>query len=149
MTMQPSQKPNPDASSADPFRSERLEFAACDLEIINLVLDQVPELRICAGVVRAARAARLQYPISSAAAVSKLLNSKQRYVEGHWLRPALIDRYMVKELFPISDERELVTRTYVALLRCKEDIAWAARTPSYGTELLAEYADTLAQKGGE
>jgi hypothetical protein len=129
-------------------RSERLNFDTNDFEILDLVLDQAPELRICAGVIRAARTAQVQYPLTSAATLSKLLTSKEMFVEGHWLRPALIDRYLPKEHFPITSERELVTRAYVALLRCKADSAWAARAPSYAASLLTEHAERLAQNGG-
>jgi hypothetical protein len=116
----------------------RLEFGQDDFEVLDVTLKQVPELRICAGVLRVARGSNLKYPITSVKSLMKLLPSRELYVEGHWLRPALIERYMREEYLPINNDEELVARCYLALMRCHEDVRWATHAPSYAAELLAE-----------
>ena len=128
--------------------NRRITFERKDFGILDLALDQSPELRICAGVVKVARAAKLKYPVTSSEALSGLLPVKQIVVEGHWLRAELIGRYLSKEFFPIRDERELITRCYVGLMRCREEMAWAARAPDHALSLLREFAQATANKGG-
>jgi hypothetical protein len=116
----------------------KLEFDRDDFEVLDLTLKQVPELRICAGVLREARRANLKYPIKSVKSLIKLLPSSELYIEGHWLRPALIERYMREEYLPIESDDELVARCYLGLMRCHEDVRWATHAPDYAAELLAE-----------
>lgn len=118
--------------------NQRLEFDRDDFEVLDIALREVPELRICAGVLRAAREAKLEYPITSVNQLIKLLPEQQLYIEGHWLRPALIERYMRQEYLPIENEQNLVARCYLALIRCREDVRWAVHAPPYAAELLAE-----------
>lgn len=126
---------------------ERIEFDPDDFPVMDLALDHLPELRLCAGIVKAARKAQLQYPVKSSRALQRLLPKKSMFVEGHHLRPALIERYMPIEYFPIMNERELIARCYVALMRCRDDMNWAARGPSYASSLLKEYSSAVKQKG--
>lgn len=128
---------------------ERISFQETDVEIMDLVLDQVPELRICAGIVREARKRKLTYPMTDCNGLVKLLPEKNIVVEGHNIRPAFIKRYMSKEYFPIDNERELITRCYTAFMRCKDDVAWAMRAPSYAQSLLDEVAHICKPQGGE
>jgi hypothetical protein len=137
----------PQRSSAVKARDQRIKFDVNDFTILDLTLDQIPELRICAGIVKAARAAKLQYPVTSRAQLDRLLPDKEVVVEGHRLRQAHIARYMPKEFFPIADERELISRCYIGLLRCREDMAWAARAPAYATSLLEELEHVTRQEG--
>lgn len=129
--------------------NDRIEFDRKDFEILDLVLDQAPELRICAGVIKAARAAELSYPVKSVTALVKLLPEKEVRVEGRRLQPRHIKRYLPDEFFPVENERELVTRCYVALIRCRDDMAWAARAPAYAKSLLKEFNNTINQKEHE
>jgi hypothetical protein len=138
-------RPKPQQRVRDP--NQRIEFDAEDFEVLDLALDQVPELRICAGIVKAARASKLRYPVKSHSELERLLPAKEVVVEGHLLRSGLITRYMPKEFYPIHDERELITRCYIGLIRCREDLAWAARAPAYATSLLKELAETSESKG--
>ena len=126
---------------------ERIEFDPDDFEIMNLALDHIPELRLCAGIVKTARRAQLRYPVKSSKALQALLPKKSMFVEGHHLSAALIERYMPIEYFPITNERELIARCYIALMRCRDDISWAARAPSYALSLLKEYLSSAKQKG--
>lgn len=126
--------------------NQRLKFDRDDFEVLDIALKEVPELRICAGVLRAARAAKLEYPITSVKQLIKLLPEQQLYIEGHWLRPALIERYMRQEYLPIENEQDLVARCYLALIRCREDVRWAAHAPPYAAELLAELPSILQTK---
>ena len=119
---------------------ERIEFTPGDFEVMDLALDHIPELRLCAGIVKAAKSAKLPYPVKSREALVKLLPKKKIFVEGHHIRAALIERYMPGEYFPIANEKELIARCYLALMRCKEDMVWAARAPSYASSLLKEFS---------
>jgi len=56
---------------------ERISFQETDVEIMDLVLDQVPELRICAGIVREARKRKLTYPMTDCNGLVKLLPEKK------------------------------------------------------------------------
>lgn len=125
---------------------ERIQFDPDDFSVMDLALDHIQELRLCAGIVKAARRVKLRYPVKLPGQLASLLPKKSMYVEGHHLNAALIDRYMPSEYFPIANERELLSRCYVALMRCREDVNWAARAPSYATTLLKEYENAIKQK---
>lgn len=124
---------------------ERIKFSPQDFEVMDAALNHIPELRICTGIARHARQAKLRYPVKSTEALIKLLPKRDVYVEGHHLKAPLIERYMAKEYFPIANERELISRCYLALMRCKDDMAWAARAPSYATRLLKEFSSLAKQ----
>jgi hypothetical protein len=140
--------PNQTTQQTNKRIEERIEFDPDDFEIMDLALDHIPELRLCAGIVKTARRAQLQYPVKSSKALQALLPKKSMFVEGHHLHAALIERYMPTAYFPITNERELIARCYIALMRCREDISWAARAPSYASSLLKQYSSAAKQKGG-
>jgi hypothetical protein len=125
----------------------KVVFSPDDFEILDTVLKEVPELRLCAGILRAAKAAGVKYPIKSVDQLIALLPARQMYVEGHWFRPVLISRYLREEYLPIRSDEELVTCSYLALMRCKEDTRWAAHAPPYAKELLAELPKVTTNKG--
>lgn len=129
----------------DPYKRVMLDDS--DFEVMNLVLDQVPELRICAAIVKAAREQQMEYPFKSHDPLVKLLPEKIVLIEGHCIRPALIKRYMPEAYFPIQNEKELIARCYLAFMRCRADVSWAANAPSYATTLLEEYQSMSTQKG--
>ena len=128
-------------------RDQRIEFDRDDFEVLEIALNQVPELRICAGILKAAKTAKVRYPINSLKPLIDLLPSKEVFVEGHSLRPALIDRYMRKEYLPIGNDQELIARCYLALMRCREDVTWAVHAPSYAAELIDALPGVAQQKG--
>jgi hypothetical protein len=125
---------------------QRLEFLETDFDILDAVLKEFPELRICVGVVKAVRAKGLKYPIKSPEILVRLLPKKKLAIEGHALRADLIERYMPKGFFPINNERDLIVRCYLALMRCKDDMSWAARAPAYGMSLLKEFQQLAEPK---
>jgi hypothetical protein len=139
----------PNQESDEPIRrlDERIEFNPNDFDIMDLALDHIPELRLCAGVVKAARRAQLQFPVTSSRALQALLPREQVFIEGHHLEASLIERYMPSQFFPIANEKELIARCYVALMRCQQDMKWAARAPSYALSLLKEFSAAVNQRG--
>jgi hypothetical protein len=100
-----------------------LEFEPGDFEIVDLVLGQIPELRLCAAALKRARAANLPYPIPSADALKPLFGGKIFDGGGHRFGPDDVAKFMPAEFFPIGNEGELVSRMYVALVRCKHEDA--------------------------
>src|SRR3712207_3199602 len=118
--------------------SHRIQFEAKDFELLDLVLDLIPELRICALALKRARTKQVTYPLKSHREIIELLQEKELLVEGHRITGSHIERYMTEELFPITDERELISRVYLALCRCNEELAWAARAPKNAEVVLRE-----------
>ena len=127
---------------------DRIAFGPDDLEVMDIALDQIPELRICAAILKTARASKLKYPVKSKEALTGLLPQKAVAAEGHRITPDLIDRYLRNEYLPIKNERELVARCYLAFVACREDISWAARAPEHAPALLKEYQLLQRAKGG-
>ncbi|NOT08979.1 MAG: hypothetical protein HOP28_12340 [Gemmatimonadales bacterium] len=122
--------------------SRGISFEPEDFEVLDLALNQDRELRLCAGAVKAARAADVRYPIRSARVLARLLPKRSVVVEGHHLRPGAIVRYLPEQYFPIRSEAELVSRCYVALVRCRGEMTWAAQAPPDPQAALAEFART-------
>jgi hypothetical protein len=102
-----------------------LEFEPSDFEILDMVLGQIPELRICATALKRARAAGLEYPIGSPKALRVLFGGQVFEGGGHRFGPDEIARFMPAEFFPIHTEAEFVGRVYIALVRCKHEEALA------------------------
>ena len=98
-----------------------LRFDPSDFEVIDLVLGQIPELRICAMALKRARATKLKFPLSSAKDLFGLLESRRFTGGGHEFGTKDIKTYLPAEFFPIHDEGELVSRLYIALLRCRHE----------------------------
>lgn len=130
-----------------PRSNLRIEFSNDDFEVLDIVLKEVPELRLCAGILRAVRTAGVKYPIRTVDQLVALLPARQLFVEGHWFRPVLINRYLREEYLPIRTDEELVTACYLALMRCREDTRWAAHAPPYAKELLSELPKVPTHKG--
>jgi hypothetical protein len=129
--------------------SGRIKFVPGDFEVMDITLDQIPELRICAGILKATREAKLKYPVRSTEVLATLLPKGNIFAEGHQIGRALVERYMREEYFPIANERELIARCYVALMACRNDVAWAARAPAYAETLLKEYEMLQRAEGGK
>jgi hypothetical protein len=100
-----------------------VQFEPADFEVIDLTLGQIPELRLCALALKRARALNLKYPVKNAKALTVLIGNKRFVGGGHKIRPADIGRFMPAEFFPLTNEGELVSRIYMALLRCREETA--------------------------
>ena len=98
-----------------------LRFDPSDFEVIDLVLGQIPELRVCAFALKRARATNLKFPLSSAKDLFGLLQNRRFAGGGHEFGTKDIATYLPAEFFPIIDEGELVSRLYIALLRCHHE----------------------------
>jgi hypothetical protein len=98
-----------------------LEFEPGDFEIVDLVLGQIPELRICAWALKRAFSTKLKFPITKPESLLGLFEGNKFEGGGHEFGPDDVFRYMPLELFPMNDEGEFVSRIYIALLRCKHE----------------------------
>jgi len=108
--------------------STDIEFKPDDFDILDLTLNYIPELRICALAIKRARAAQVRYPLETADKLIGLLDDGQRFVgAGHRIKAEHVRAYMPQEFFPIEDESDLISKIYLALLRCKHEFAIAAR----------------------
>jgi hypothetical protein len=87
---------------------------------MDLALSLVPELRLAALAVVRARQLGLKYPITSAAAVQRLLGHEGRLTAGgHAIEAADVRRFLVPGDLPIEHEGALVNVIYTALHRCR------------------------------
>jgi hypothetical protein len=98
-----------------------IQFNHEDFEVMELAMGIVPEVRICALVLKWARHANLQYPIQSVDTIAQAFPHKRYTGGGHIIDPESIVAFMAKEYFPIDHEGELLSRTYLTLMRCKTE----------------------------
>ena len=98
-----------------------IRFSADDFEVLDLVLGQNPELRVCAWALKQALAAKVKFPIKSARAVGALMRGKAFNAGGHSFTARDVPRLMPAEHFPIRNEGDLVSRVYIALIRCRHE----------------------------
>lgn len=117
MTRETSNDPNDEQNNEQPD----LQFDESDFQVLNLVIGQVPELRICAYMLKCARTVGLEYPVENAKALRVLMDKKIFKGAGHVFGTKDIERYLAKEFFPIEDEVHLVSRMYLGLVRCKHE----------------------------
>jgi len=96
-----------------------IQFAPEDFEVMELAMGVVPEVRLCAVVLKWARDGNLQYPVQGVDDIIQVFPHKQFVGCGHEIDPGGIRAFMAKEYFPIEHEGELLSRTYLALMRCK------------------------------
>jgi hypothetical protein len=100
---------------------QQIEFEPDDFDILNMTLDLVPELRICAETVKRARRIGLRFPVRRPEALFDLLEGEVFEGESHRITKKDISRYMPPGFFPIDNENELIGRVYVALVRCNQE----------------------------
>jgi hypothetical protein len=100
-----------------------IEFEPEDFEVLELSLALIPEVRVCAQVLKWAREANLKYPVMSPAGLTTAMRRKTFTGGGHTLDAKGILTFMTSEYFPINDEGDLLSRSYMALLRCKAQAA--------------------------
>ncbi|RQP21490.1 hypothetical protein [Piscinibacter terrae] len=96
-----------------------LKFEPSDFDVIDLVLGLIPELRICATALKRARAAQLAYPVNSVQELFGLLENRRFSGGGHEFGTKDMKTFLSPHFFPIGNEGELVSRIYIALMRCK------------------------------
>jgi hypothetical protein len=126
---------------------EKIVFTPEDYAVMDAALDYSPELRLSAGIAKVARREKLAYPVKSVREILKLMPKRAVYAEGHHLRASSIEMYLREEYFPIANERELISRCYLALVTCNEQMRWAARAPENAQALIKEYKRATQPKG--
>jgi len=104
-----------------------VSFTRKDFDVLDLTLSTIPELRICAYAVKRARSLKVRYPIETVETVVAGLEHSVFEGAGHRITPADIRNYMPKEFFPIRTERELLSKIFVALNRCKYEMGIVAQ----------------------
>jgi hypothetical protein len=105
-----------------------VKFDQDDFEILDLTLHLIPELRICAMALKRARKQGIEYPIKSAAELSKLLEQRIETGCGRSISSTAISKYTKKEFFPIEHEGHLVSTVYLGLMICRTQMAVASPT---------------------
>ena len=123
-----------------------VRFAAEDVDILNEVLDIVPELKVCVFAVRQRRSLGVAYPITGHDAVFDLFEGEELAIANHFINRKLIGRYLHPELFPINDDQSLMRAVYLALAACNQDLSWALQAPPHADELLREVRQTLEEE---
>jgi hypothetical protein len=98
-----------------------IQFGPEDFEVMELAMGVVPEVRVCALVLKWMRDANLQYPVQAVDDLIQAFQHKRFVGGGHAIDPDSIRAFMAKEYFPIKHEGELLSRTYLALMRCKNE----------------------------
>lgn len=123
--------------------AKKIRFEKTDFDVLATVLDNHPELKICALALKEARASQLKYPLKKKEAVRALLGkNKLLDIEGHRINSTSIEKYFIDEDFPIADETQLLARVHIALWRCREDITWSLRAPKDANTII----NSLTQK---
>lgn len=124
-------------------------FKATEVDILNEVLDIVPELKVCAEAVRLHRARKLSYPIVDHDALFDLFEGQHLAIANHQIDRNLIGRYVHAGLFPIVDDQALMRVVYMALGACNTDLSWALQAPPHAYQLLRDVRNDLTIKKGE
>ena len=124
-----------------------VRFEPADFEVIDLVLGQVPELRICALALKRARALNLKYPVKNAKALSVLVGKKQFVGGGHKISADAIGRYMPAAFFPLADEGALISGIYMALVRCQHEEALRVHVSRFTAKDQAAFMGAEAGEG--
>jgi hypothetical protein len=125
-----------------------LRFEPEDFDIVDLVLGQVPELRICAWALKRARRIGIQYPIKDARALGRLLEGDKFAAAGLEFSRDHISRLMPSEFFPIADEADLVSRTYIVLIRAKHDRMQETRSAGQRERLERDNDNSVTDREG-
>lgn len=104
---------------AETIETDRLDLSGFPADILDLVLEVVPELRICALAIRRVREKRVAYPLTEASQVQALMDEVVLQKEQHLITKPHVVQYLTVELFPVEDERDFAAKVYLALLRCR------------------------------
>lgn len=113
------------------------EFDIDDVDILIQAVSFFPEVKLCALALQRARRVEIRYPVKTSRGLVKLLEgNKSETAYGHTFTPAHINHYVSKELFPINNDSDLIKAVYMGIMRCREDMEWAAKAPANSKELL-------------
>lgn len=92
-------------------------FVSKDLEVLELTLGLVPDLReVAVGVTRARR--KLRFPVSDIEDVCSLIDAEgDELVEGRVITPDDVRKYLTKDMLPIDSELEFARKLLIAFQR--------------------------------
>lgn len=107
-----------------------------DAEVMEVALSLVPEVRLCALALKWARAAKVHYPIMGVEDLVRAFPHQQFKGGGHFIDAQGIRTFLAKEYFPIENEGELLSRVYLALVRCRYEAAKAQSAKVTSTEVM-------------
>jgi hypothetical protein len=98
-------------------------FAAARLFSFKLTmpLGLISELRVCVLALKWARKADVKYPIEGVEQIVGAFPHARFQGGGHEITSDTIRSRMLNEYFPIQHEGELVSKVYLALMRCKAE----------------------------
>lgn len=121
--MEPVRSPQ---EAADAWRAvcEPIRFGPEDVEVLDLALSVVPDLRICALALKQARARRMAYPVKSADDLIAHLDDGRLVAGRHVIDAQEIRAYLHPGFFPIEHEGALLSAVYAGL--CRQRIEQAA-----------------------
>lgn len=105
---------------------EPITFTAKDLEVLDLTLSLVPDLRICALALKHARARKVDYPIKSIEALIGHLDEGRLVAGKHVIEADEVRRYLHEGFFPIEHEGALLSAVYAGLGRQRSELALQA-----------------------
>lgn len=100
-----------------------IQFGPEDFEVMELAMGVVPEVRVCALVLKWMRDANLQYPVLAVDEIVQAFPHERFVGGGHMIDSDGIRVFMAKEYFPIEHEGALLSRIYLALMRCKNELS--------------------------
>jgi hypothetical protein len=101
--------------------SEQL-FEAEDVGLLQHVLELVPDLLAVALAAKRAKAMGLTFPVERVEDLFQVLGEEESLSVGrHVLGRQAISRFMPEGFFPIQDEDQLLRRSYVAMVACREE----------------------------
>lgn len=102
---------------------EPIHFTAKDLEVLDLTLSLIPDLRICAFALKHARAKKVAYPVKSVEALIGHLDDGRLVAGTHVIDADEIRMYLHEGFFPIEHEGALLSAIYAGLGRQRIEIA--------------------------
>jgi hypothetical protein len=97
-----------------------VNFVPEDFEVLDLALHVSPELRIAAFGLKLARIADVRYPVTSIDEITALIPSGRFEGAGHVVTGESLRIIFPKEFLPIEDETDLLVKTHIALIRCRD-----------------------------
>lgn len=103
--------------------AEPISFTEDDFDVLDLTLSVIPDLRICAAVLKHARARHLNYPVESVDELIRNIDDGHFIAGRHVIDAEEIRTYMPDAFFPIDHEGELLSKVFAALGRQRYEMA--------------------------
>jgi hypothetical protein len=113
--------------SVDGWRGGAIDLSlrADDLELVDLVLCIVPELRVVTSLAQEVRRRGLSYPVVGVDQLIVLFDGEPLEVGGHRVDRESITHALAPEWFPMMHEGELLSAIHLALRRCQAELVVA------------------------